>query len=109
MNVRLYVWQRLTAAIMLPMALVHLAVIFYATRNGLSAAEILGRTRGSFAWAVFYGVFVAAVAVHVPIGLRTVLIEWTPLRARHRNVAAAAFGMLLAVTGLHAVAAVVLP
>jgi fumarate reductase subunit C len=109
MNVRLYVWQRLTAAIMLPMALVHLAVIFYATRNGLSAAEILGRTRGSFAWAVFYGVFVAAVAVHVPIGLRTVLIEWTPLRIRHCNVTAIAFGLLLALTGLRAVAAVVLP
>ncbi|HEY7301767.1 MAG TPA: succinate dehydrogenase [Xanthobacteraceae bacterium] len=109
MNVRLYVWQRLTAALMLPLALTHLAVIFYATRKGLSAAEILGRTRGSFAWAAFYGVFVAAVAVHVPIGLRTVLIEWTPLPARHCNIAAVAFGMLLAATGLRAVAAVVLP
>jgi fumarate reductase subunit C len=109
MNARLYVWQRLTAAIMLPLALAHLAVIFYATRNGLSAAEILGRTRGSFAWAAFYGLFVAAVAVHVPIGLRTVLIEWTPLRALHCNIAAVAFGMLLAVSGLRAVAAVVLP
>ena len=109
MNVRLYIWQRLTAAIMLPLALAHLAVIFYATRNGLSAAEILGRTRGSFAWAAFYGLFVAAVAVHVPIGLRTVLIEWTPLRARHCNIAAVTFGMLVAVTGLRAIAAVVLP
>jgi fumarate reductase subunit C len=109
MNVRLYIWQRLTAAIMLPLALAHIGVIFYATRSGLSAAEILGRTRGSFAWAAFYGLFVAAVAVHVPIGLRTALIEWTPLRARHCNIAAVTFGMLLAVTGLRAIAAVVLP
>ena len=108
MNVRLYVWQRLTAAIMVPLALIHLIVIFFATRHGLSAAEILGRTRGSAVWAAFYGLFVAAIAVHVPIGLCTVLIEWTPLRRRHCNMAALAFGLLLAVTGLRAVAAVVL-
>ena len=47
MNVRLYVWQRATAALMVPLLLVHLAVIFYATRKGLSAADILARTRGS--------------------------------------------------------------
>ena len=58
MNVRLYVWQRLTAALMVPLLLVHLAVIFYASRKGLSAADILARTRGSVAWALFYGVFV---------------------------------------------------
>jgi fumarate reductase subunit C len=109
MNVRLYVWQRLSAAIMLPLALAHVGVIFYATRSGLSAVEILGRTRGSFVWASFYGLFVAAVAVHVPIGLRTVLMEWTPLRTRLCSLAALAFGLLLAVTGLRAVAAVVLP
>jgi fumarate reductase subunit C len=34
MNVRLYVWQRLTAALMVPLVLVHVAVIFYATRQG---------------------------------------------------------------------------
>jgi uncharacterized membrane-anchored protein len=55
MNVRLYVWQRLTAAIMAPLVLAHIVVIFYATRKGLSAADILARTRGSFAWASFYG------------------------------------------------------
>ena len=47
MNVRLYVWQRLTAAIMLPLVLLHIAVIFYASRKGMSAADILARTRGS--------------------------------------------------------------
>ena len=109
MNVRLYFWQRLTAALMVPLMLVHLAIIFYATQKGLSAADILARTRGSIAWAVFYGAFVVAAAVHAPIGLRTVLAEWTPLRARHRALAAILFGMLLAVLGLRAVAAVALP
>ena len=109
MNVRLYVWQRLTAAIIAPLVLVHIAVIFYATRKGLSAADILARTRGSVAWGLFYGLFVAAVAVHAPIGLRTVLAEWTSLRTRTCNVAAVAFGVILALLGWRAVAAVVLP
>ena len=34
MNVRLYVWQRVTAALMVPLVIVHVAVIFYATRKG---------------------------------------------------------------------------
>jgi fumarate reductase subunit C len=108
MNVRLYFWQRLTAALMLPLVLVHLAVIFYAARNGFSAADILARTRGSLAWAAFYGAFVLAVAVHIPIGLRNVLAEWTPLGARVRALLAIMFGMLLLALGLRAVAAVVL-
>ena len=109
MNVRLYVWQRATAALIVPLLLVHLAVIFYASRKGLSAADILARTRGSLAWASFYGVFVAAIAVHAPIGLRTVLTEWTPLPPRARDAVVVLFGLMLAVLGFRAVAAVVLP
>jgi fumarate reductase subunit C len=109
MNVRLYVWQRLTAAVMAPLVLVHIVVIFYATRKGLSAEEILARTRGSLAWALFYGVFVAAIAVHAAIGVRTVLAEWTPLSARYSDPVAALFGLVLALLGFRAVAAVVLP
>src|SRR5262249_43348305 len=55
MNVRLYVWQRATAALMLPLVLVHVTVIFYATRRGMTAADILARTRGSIVWAALYG------------------------------------------------------
>jgi fumarate reductase subunit C len=108
MNVRLYVWQRLTAAILAPLVLVHVAVIFYATQKGLSAADILARTRGSVAWAMFYGLFVVAAAVHAPIGLRTVMTEWTPLRPRACDLVAIAFGIVLLLLGLRAVAAVVL-
>jgi len=108
MNVRLYVWQRLTAAVMAPLVLAHLIVIFYATHKGLSAADILARTRGSLAWALFYGVFVAAVAVHASIGVHTVLAEWSTLGARQRKLAVVVFGLLLAVLGSRAIAAVVL-
>ena len=109
MNVRLYLWQRLTAALMVPLLLMHLAVIFYASRKGLSAADILARTRGSVSWALFYGAFVFVIAVHASIGLRTVLTEWTPLRGRARDCAVIAFGLLLAVLGFRAVIAVVQP
>lgn len=109
MNVRLYIWQRGTALLLLPLLLLHLAVIFYATRKGLSAADILARTRGSVAWALYYGVFVAAISVHASIGVRTILAEWMPLPARMVNPAAILFGLLLAVLGIRAIAAVVLP
>ena len=109
MNVRLYLAQRLTAAVMAPLVGVHLAVIVYATRHGLSAADVLARTRGSIAWALFYGLFVIAAAIHAPIGIRTVLTEWSPLKGRSLDAAAAAIGVVLLVLGLRAVAAVVLP
>jgi fumarate reductase subunit C len=108
MNVRLYVWQRLTAALMVPLVLVHVAVIFYATRNGMTAADILARTRGSIVWASLYGVFVVAAAVHAAIGVRNVLTEWSPLGDRSAGIFATVFGGSLLVLGLRAVAAVVL-
>jgi fumarate reductase subunit C len=83
--------------------MVHLATIVYATRGGLSAAEILGRTRGSTGWLVFYAVFVLAVAVHAPIGLRPVLAEWLGWRGRSREVFALAFAALLWWLGMRAV------
>jgi succinate dehydrogenase subunit C len=109
MNVRLYVWQRATAALMLPLVLLHVAVIFYATRRGMTAADILARTRGSIMWAALYGSFVIAAAIHAAIGVRNVLIEWSPLRERRASMFAVAFGGGLLFLGLRAVAAVVLP
>jgi fumarate reductase subunit C len=108
MNVGLYVWQRGTAALMVPLVAVHLAVIFYATRQGFSAADILSRTRGSIAWAAYYGLFVAAVSIHAAIGVRNVLTEWSPLTERRAGRLAVAFGLLLAALGFRAIAAVVL-
>ena len=108
MNVRLYVWQRATAALMVALGMVHVAVIFYATRHGLSAADILGRTRGSMMWAAFYGAFVVAVAIHAPIGVHNVLVEWSRLSARHSGIFATILGLCLLLLGLRAVVAVVL-
>ena len=108
MNVRLYVWQRLTAALMVPLVLVHVAVIFYATRQGMTAADILARTRGSIVWASLYSIFVVAAALHAAIGVHNVLTEWSPLRDRSAGIFATVFGTSLLLLGLRAVAAVVL-
>jgi fumarate reductase subunit C len=108
MNVRLYILQRATAVLMVPLIIAHVIVIFYATRRGLSAAEILGRTRGSLAWATYYGLFVLAAAVHAGIGVRTVAIEWGGLRQRSADAVMWGTGLALLVLGLRAVTAVVL-
>jgi fumarate reductase subunit C len=108
MNVRLYLWQRATAALMVPLVLLHIAVIFYATRQGMTAADILSRTRGSIVWASYYGLFVAAASIHASIGVRNVLTEWSPLTDRRAELFALLFGLLLATLGTRAVFAVVL-
>jgi fumarate reductase subunit C len=106
--VRLYVWQRMTATLMVPLIVVHLIVIIYATNRGLSAAEILGRTRGSIVWGLYYGTFVVAAAIHGAIGVRTVAREWLGWREPALNRLMWIFGALLLLLGLRAVAAVVL-
>jgi fumarate reductase subunit C len=108
MNVRLYIWQRATAALMAPLVLGHIAVIFYATRQSLTAADILSRTHGSVVWASYYGLFVAAASIHASIGVRNVLAEWSPLSDRGAGVFAIVLGLLLAALGCHAVVALVL-
>jgi fumarate reductase subunit C len=87
-------------------------VIFYATAKGLSAANILGRTRGSVGWGAFYSLFVVAAALHGAIGVRNVLAEWGPdaLKRSPQLLALClgATGFGLAALGLRAVYAVVL-
>jgi fumarate reductase subunit C len=102
------VWlaQRASAAVLALCVVVHLATMIVAVREGLSAGEILARTRGSVGWATFYAVFVVAVAVHAPIGLRTVLGEWAGVRGRGADVALVAFALVLLVLGARAVYAV---
>jgi fumarate reductase subunit C len=85
-----YLLQRGTAMLMVPLIITHLVLIIWAVQGGLSAEEILARTRGSMMWASFYGLFVFAAAIHAGIGIQTVLREWTP------------FGRLAAVTFGHA-------
>jgi fumarate reductase subunit C len=109
MSTRLYLLQRASAMVLAPLVLIHLAVILLAVQDGLSAAEILGRTQGSVLWGGFYGLFVVAAAVHGPIGLRTVIREMTPWRGRALDLTMVLFGLLLLGLGIRAVGAVVLP
>jgi fumarate reductase subunit C len=104
---KLWIAQRASAAVLALCVVVHLVVIVYAMRGGLSAAEILGRTRGSIAWAAFYGLFVLAAAVHAPIGLRTILAEWLGWRGRPLAVFVLLFTFVIAALGLRAVWAVI--
>jgi len=102
----LWIAQRASAAVLALCVAVHLATIVYAVQGGLSAAEILGRTRGNAAWLAFYCVFVLAVAVHAPIGLRAVFTEWLKWRGLSRDLLLLAFAVLLAWMGGRAVLAV---
>ena len=102
----LWVAQRVTAVVLALCVVVHLVTIIYAVRGGLSAAEILGRTRGNAAWAAFYVIFVIAVAVHGAIGLRTVAAEWLGFRGEVAEFAMTIVGIALTLMGLRAVVAV---
>jgi len=102
----LWTAQRASAAVLAVCVVVHLITIIYAVRSGLSAAEILGRTRGNLAWAAFYTVFMLAVAVHAPIGLRNVLAEAFDWRGRGLDIAMLAVAMTLVMWGGRAVYAV---
>lgn len=98
--------QRISAMVLAVCVIVHLITMIYAVRSGLTGAEILGRTQGSTAWLVFYAVFVAAIAVHAPIGLRTILAEWFDWRGRKVNLFVLLFGVSLVMWGMRAVIAV---
>ena len=102
----LFVAQRLSAAVLALAVAVHLATILCAVRGGLTAGEILARTHGNAGFFAFYAVFVVAVTVHAPIGLRNVIREWTPWRGRSLDAALAVFALLLLALGLRAVVAV---
>ena len=106
MEARLFALQRLTAMVMAPFVLVHVGLVIYAVRGGLTAGEILSRTEGNWLWIVFYGLFVVSVSLHVPIGLRNILIEWLKLGRPAASFVGLAFGAGLLVLGMRAVAAV---
>ena len=106
MSPLLFMAQRLTAFVLALAVSAHLATILYAVRGGLSAGEILARTHGNVAFMLFYGVFVVAVAIHAPIGLRSIIREWTPWRGRTLDLALILFSLFLIALGFLAVYAV---
>lgn len=104
---RLWLAQRASAAVLALCVAVHLATMIFAVRAGLTAGAILGRTRGSAGWAVFYALFVLAVAVHASIGLRTIAAEWLGWRGRGADAVSAGIGLALSAAGAYAIVAVI--
>jgi len=98
----LWLAQRASAVVLALCVPVHLATIIYAVRRGLSADEIYERVHGNHEWLAFYLVFVLAVAVHAPIGLRAIASEWLGWRGPSRDVTAVLFAVFLAWMGLRA-------
>jgi fumarate reductase subunit C len=78
LQAKLWYAQRISAMVLGLCVAIHLAIIFYAIRGGLSAQEILGRTQGNIFSAIFYEVFVLACFVHAPIGFANILQETFP-------------------------------
>mgnify|MGYP001564473395 FL=1 len=102
----LWIAQRASAALLALCVLVHLVTIIYAVRHGLTGAAILERTQGNAVGLTFYMVYVLAIAVHAPIGLRTLCQEWLGWRSASLNWVIAVIAAALFVFGLRAAWAV---
>ena len=105
-DIRIYLLQRITAIIMIPLVLGHLALMIFAIQDGLSAQEILSRTRGSLFWGIYYGLFVLAAAIHGTIGVRAIISEWFGLGRTILNLFSWVMVLLLIALGMNAVIAV---
>jgi fumarate reductase subunit C len=99
----IYTLQRITAIILAGLVAIHLALIIYAIDGGMTAGEILSRTRASLFWPMFYGVFVIAITIHAPLGLRNILLELTKINHRPVNALSLAFALMLLLLGARAV------
>ncbi len=108
-GVRLYLAQRISAMIMVPLVLGHLGLMIYAVRGGLSAAEILSRTQGSLFWGTFYGLFVIAASAHAAIGLRVLVAEYLKPKPGVLNTVTWALALGFLYLGGRAVVAVTFP
>jgi fumarate reductase subunit C len=103
----LWYGQRVSAMVLAVCVVVHLGGMIYAVRGGLTAAEILGRTKGNWAFGAFYAVFVAACAIHAPIGVANIVAETTGGRGPSPLAIALLLAVAILALGLRAVYAVV--
>jgi fumarate reductase subunit C len=102
-----YALQRLSAAVLAPLVLIHIIGMIIAIQGGISAEEILGRTQGSWLWGGFYGLFVIAAGIHISVGLNNILSEWTSMSRGLVAGIAHGYATLAIVLGFRAVYAVV--
>jgi fumarate reductase subunit C len=100
---RAWYWQRISAMVLATFVVIHLVIMMYAIRGGLSAAEILDRTQGNLLVGVFYGLFVLACAVHVPIGIAKIVQEWGGASPRVASRLSQLFAAVIVIMGLAAV------
>ena len=100
---KLWVWQRASASVLGLCVIVHLILIIIAVQGGLSASEIISRVSGNIAWLMFYSVFVIAVAVHAPIGVRTILNEMTGLKTSQTHLVMAVLCLVILSMGFRTV------
>lgn len=107
LGLRLYLAQRISALLMAPLVLLHLGVMIYAIQGGLTAAEILGRTQGSYFWGLLYGLFVVVISIHAAIGLRVITYEWAGVAGSRLNLLTALLFLVFLCFGGRAVYAVV--
>jgi fumarate reductase subunit C len=98
-----FVLQRGSAAVLALCVVVHLATIIYAVRHALSAQAIVARMHASMFWPAFYALFVVAVTVHAPLGLRAVADEWLGVRGPATDAVLALLALVLLSGGLYAV------
>ena len=104
---RRWYWQRISAMVLTVCVAVHLGGVIYAVRGGLSAAEILDRTQGNWAFAAFYATFVLASAAHVPVGVANIAREWAGVGEMAALWLGRAVAVLILAMGLRAVWGVV--
>lgn len=98
----LWLAQRISAMVLAFCVMVHLITMMIAVQGGLTAAEILARTQGSIIWLLFYSLFVVAVAIHAPIGLRYIVrehLKW----GSSVEIIVTLFGLLLLAMGFRAI------
>lgn len=105
----LFIAQRASAVVLAFAVTAHIATILYAVRTGVTAGQILDRTRENVWFLAFYLVFVVAIAIHAPIGLRNVMREWTRWRGWTLDVVLALGAIGLLLLGVRAALAVYLP
>jgi fumarate reductase subunit C len=102
LQAKLWYAQRISAMVLGLCVAIHLLIIFYAIRGGLSAQEILGRTQGNLAFAIFYEIFVLACFVHAPIGVANILQETFP-KSGLANPISSLLALLILILGTVAV------